>query len=103
MESGITVEKIKEWLVYTASLMVANPSKVEVNHKNDERGILFTLKVDPSDAGKILGKVGAHVKALRELLHMLGMNAQARISLQVDVPERPAGYERREPDREKYV
>ena len=97
MGEQLTIEKVKEWLEKTAALMVARPEEVRVNQKNDERGVLFTLKVDPVDAGKILGKAGAHVKALRELLHMLGMNAQARISLQVDVPEKP-GYQKRESD-----
>mgnify|MGYP001617373569 FL=1 len=89
MGEQTTVEKVREWLVYTVSLMVDYPDKVEVSHKIDDMGVLLTLKVDPSDAGRIIGKGGDTVNAIRKLLHYLGMTAKARVNLKLDVPEKP--------------
>ena len=89
MGEQTTVEKVREWLVYTVSLMVDYPDKVEVSHKIDDMGVLLTLKVDPSDAGRIIGKGGDTVNAIRKLLHYLGMIAKARVNLKLDVPEKP--------------
>ena len=90
MGEQTTVEKVREWLVYTVSLMVDYPDKVEVSHKIDDMGVLLTLKVDPADAGRVIGKAGAVAKALRDVLHYLGMAAKARINMKLDVPEKPS-------------
>ena len=89
MGEQVTVEKIKEWVVYTVSLLVENPNAVQVIHRIDDMGVLMTLKVDPADAGRIIGKGGDTVNAIRKLLHYLGMIAKARVNLKLDVPEKP--------------
>ena len=86
-ESGISLEKIQEWLVQTVSLLVEVPEEVNVESKTDEMGVLFTLKVAQKDAGKVIGKMGNTAKALRSLLRVMGMNKSARINLKIDVPE----------------
>ena len=89
MGEQLTVEKIKEWIIYTVALLVENPDKVEVSHKIDDLGVLIMLKVDPADAGRVIGKGGATVNAIREILRYLGMAAKARINMKLDVPEKP--------------
>ena len=89
MGDHTTVEKIKEWLVYTVSLLVENPNAVQVIHRIDDMGVLMTLKVDPADAGRIIGKGGDTVNSIRKVLHFLGMTAKARINMKLDVPDKP--------------
>ena len=55
-------------LVYIARELVSNPD--EVNVKKTERGntVVFELSVAPEDTGKIIGKNGKRVQAIRSIM-----------------------------------
>ena len=48
----------KEFLEYVVKAIVDNPSAVTVDRKVDEMGVLITLKTDPADMGKVIGRSG---------------------------------------------
>ena len=50
-------------------------------------GVLLTLTVAREDMGKIIGREGATAKAIRSLLHVVGMTESARISLKINEPD----------------
>ena len=82
-------EEVAKWIEAVARGLVAKPEDVSVSVKEpDEQGVLFTLKVDQYDAGRIIGKKGAHSNALRTLLNCVGMNNGVRASLKIDVPDK---------------
>ncbi len=86
-------DKDKEFLEYVVKVLVDNPDKVKVDRKVDEMGVLMTLKVDPADMGKIIGRSGNTAKAIRTLLRVVGMKNNARVNLKIEEPEggeRPA-------------
>ena len=66
--------------------IVSLPEEVTVVRSVDEMGVLLTLKVDPSDMGVLIGREGNTVKAIRTLVRIIGMKAQARINLKVIDP-----------------
>lgn len=68
--------------------MVDHPSDVSVEHRSDERGNLFTLKVNNEDLGQIIGKQGGTAKALRTILRVVGAKNQTSLALQIYEPER---------------
>lgn len=80
-------EKDKEFLEYIVKVLVDNPDKVQVDRKVDEMGVLITLKVDPADMGKIIGRSGNTAKAIRTLLRVVGMKNNARVNLKIEEPE----------------
>ena len=57
----------KEFLEYVVKAIVDNPSAVSVDRKVDEMGVLITLKTDPADMGKVIGRSGNTAKAIRTL------------------------------------
>lgn len=77
----------KEFLEYVVKALVDHPEKVKIDRKVDEMGVLITLKLDPSDMGKIIGRSGNTAKAIRTLLRVVGMKNNARVNLKIEEPE----------------
>jgi len=76
----------QEFLEYVVKSLVDNPSAVKVDRKVDEMGVLMTLKVDPADMGKIIGRNGQTAKAIRALLRIVGLKNHARVNLKIEEP-----------------
>lgn len=78
----------QQFVEYIVKTLVNNPDKVSVERITDERGVLLTLIVDPSDIGRIIGRSGATAQSLRTLLRALGTKNQARYNLKITDTER---------------
>ena len=59
---------IKELITAIASVLVDHPESVEVKEIQSEQSMIFELKVDPQDLGKVIGKRGRTAQAMRTLL-----------------------------------
>lgn len=60
---------MKEFIEYIAKNLVDNPENVFVEEKsNGENSIHLVLKVQQEDIGKIIGRKGRTVQAMRTLL-----------------------------------
>lgn len=76
-----------EFLRYVLESIVEDRDALKIESKTDELGILLTVQVSDRDMGKLIGKGGQTVKALRTLLRLIGGNAQQRINLKILEPE----------------
>lgn len=63
---------MKEVLEYVARALVDDPDAVEVTEVAGERSVILQLKVAPDDMGKVIGKRGRTVKAIRSLVRAAG-------------------------------
>jgi uncharacterized protein len=63
---------VKEVLEYVARALVDDPDAVEVTEVAGERSVILQLKVAPNDMGKVIGKRGRTVKAIRSLVRAAG-------------------------------
>ena len=70
---GALIEKIAKW-------MVDAPDQVFVDHLDDD---VIELEVAEADVGKIIGRQGRNVRALRALLNAAGVRARRRYTLEV--------------------
>jgi predicted RNA-binding protein YlqC (UPF0109 family) len=59
---------MREFIEYVAKNLVDYPEEVEVRQIDGEKTIIFELKVNKSDIGKIIGRGGRTIKAIRTLL-----------------------------------
>lgn len=59
---------MKEMLEALVKSLVDFPEKVEVNEVQGEKFTTLELRVDPSDMGKIIGRQGRIIKAVRILM-----------------------------------
>ena len=67
------VEKIAKWIVDA-------PDEVYVDHLD---GDVIELEVAEADVGKVIGRQGRNVRALRTLLSAAGVRARKRYTLDV--------------------
>ena len=74
------------FLKFVLESMVENKDELTIDAQTDELGILLTVSVSESDMGKLIGKDGQTIKALRTLLRVIGGNTSQRINLKVLEP-----------------
>lgn len=75
-----------DFLRFVLSSVVEEPEALSVDGKIDELGVLLTVRVGDKDMGKLIGKGGQTVKALRTLLRIVGGNTNQRINLKILEP-----------------
>jgi len=74
---------VKELVELIAKSLVDDPDKVQVSHLDGEQSMIIELKVAPEDLGKIIGKQGRTVMAIRVILGAAGMKLKKRINLEI--------------------
>jgi len=74
------------FLHYVLSSIVEDKDALHIDGKIDELGVLLTVSVSERDMGKLIGKSGQTVKALRTLLRIIGGTAEQRINLKILEP-----------------
>lgn len=78
------------FLLYVLQELVDDKDELKVEGRVDDLGILLTVRVSDRDMGKLIGKGGQTVKALRTLLRLLGGNLQQRINIKILEPDSPS-------------
>ena len=66
-----------------AKSLVDNPDRVQVSQLDGEQSSIIELKVAPEDMGKIIGKQGRNVQAIRVILGAVGMKLKKRVNLEI--------------------
>jgi hypothetical protein len=74
---------VKELLELMAKALVDRPEEVEVTEVNDEEDVVLELRVDGDDVGKIIGKQGRTVRALRTVIDAAGRKFDKRYEVEV--------------------
>jgi len=74
-----------------AKAIVNHPEDVRTERKVDERGVLITLYINPSDMGYVIGRSGQTARAMRTLLRIVGAKNDARVNLKIHEPEGSRG------------
>jgi predicted RNA-binding protein YlqC (UPF0109 family) len=75
---------MKEFVEYIAKHLVDNPENVNVEeNSNGEKGIQLILKVQKEDIGKIIGRKGRTVQAMRTLLTAIAAKEGMKSGLDV--------------------
>lgn len=76
----------RDFIEFVVKQLVDHPEDVEVTRSVDDLGVLITLKVNPQDMGKIIGKSGQTAKSLRILLRVIGSKQNLRVNLKIIEP-----------------
>lgn len=75
---------MKEFIEFIAKQLVNKPDKVIVEETTpDKHTIKIILKVDEKDIGKIIGKKGKNIIAIRTLLNAVGGKENHRTLLEI--------------------
>ena len=76
-------EQTVEFVRYVLNQICDDRSAIEVVSKDDERGTLVTISVAEGDMGKLIGKDGQTIDAIRLLVRSLGSRENVKINLKV--------------------
>ncbi|NBD22494.1 KH domain-containing protein [Paenibacillus lycopersici] len=74
---------MKELILVIAKALVDNPEDVRVDVKEDDRGTVYLLSVNPDDVGKVIGKQGRIAKALRTVVASAAVKSQKRVMVDI--------------------
>ncbi len=74
---------MKELLEYIAKALVDYPEQVDVRQVDGERSIILELRVDPDDMGKIIGKQGRIIKAIRVVVGAAAIKEEKRVMVEI--------------------
>ncbi|PIT86717.1 MAG: RNA-binding protein [Candidatus Magasanikbacteria bacterium CG10_big_fil_rev_8_21_14_0_10_43_6] len=85
------MEQDQEFLEYVVKAIVNHPEDVKSTRTVDERGVLITLDLNPSDMGYVIGRRGQTARAVRTLLKVVGAKNNARVNLKINEPEGSRG------------
>ncbi len=77
------MEKAIELLQYIISNIVEDVEAIKIESKVDDMGVLLMLSVAKDDMGKVIGKWGKTIQAIRDLLKVVGSKLEERIYLKV--------------------
>ncbi len=76
-------EVMKEFIEYLVKNLVDNHGAVDVKCFEGERGIIVEIRVAPDDVGKVVGRRGATIKALRTIAMMTCARLGKRIKIEL--------------------
>lgn len=72
---------MSSFLEYLVKAIVDNPGAVQVEEVDQGSFINLTLTVAQEDMGKIIGKGGRIIKAVRDLVKILAVKQNARVNV----------------------
>lgn len=75
-----------EFVKYLLNQICEDKSVISIDQVKDEMGILISIKVAESDMGKLIGKQGQTISAIRTLVRIMGARENERINLKVLEP-----------------
>ena len=74
---------MKELIEYVVQALVDHPEDLRIAEIEGERTIVFELRCHPEDVGKVIGKSGKTVGAIRTLLSTVAARQNKRAMLEV--------------------
>ena len=79
---------MQEFLEYVVKGLVQYPASVTVTPVERAGATVYELRMDPSDVGKIIGRQGATINAIRSLLQAGAARKGVRCSVEI-VEDKP--------------
>ena len=74
---------MKDLLIRIAQALVDNPEQVQITEVEGSQTTVLELRVAKSDMGKVIGKQGRTVNAIRDILYAASGKAGKRYRLEI--------------------
>lgn len=68
---------------YLVTSLVDAPDAVTIETKESEESLTFEITLDPADVGKVIGRQGRIIKAIRTLARAAGTTASRQIEVEI--------------------
>jgi len=89
--SFVTSKRVEyeEFVAYIVKNLVDHPDKVKINEVGGTQTLIIELSVEKSDIGKIIGKKGKTINAIRTLLMSVASRNGIRVNLEIIEDNKP--------------
>ncbi len=78
---------MKAFIEYVVKALVDYPDQVDVREVDGERVVVFELRLNQTDIGKVIGKSGRTISAIRTLLTSAAAKNGKRAMIEIVEPE----------------
>ena len=78
---------MKDTLQYIVTQIVEHPSDVTIEEKTDTQRTVFVIHTHPDDTGRVIGKQGRIISALRDIIKLMATMKNTYVD--VTIAEKP--------------
>jgi predicted RNA-binding protein YlqC (UPF0109 family) len=75
---------MEELAVYIIKKIIDNPDDLKIESQEIDGIFTLTVKLNPLDMGKVIGKGGKTINAIRSLIKILASKTQKRCNINVE-------------------
>ena len=75
---------MEELIKYILNKIVDHPGDFKIESSQNEEMVTITAKLNPEDMGKVIGKGGKTISAIRSLVKILAAKDQKRFNFNVE-------------------
>ncbi|OGG30583.1 hypothetical protein A3A63_01920 [Candidatus Gottesmanbacteria bacterium RIFCSPLOWO2_01_FULL_46_9] len=72
---------MKDTLLFLLQKIVDHPESVRIEELNEQSKRILTIHAHPEDLGKIIGKSGRIIKALRDLIKLMATKENSYVDI----------------------
>jgi predicted RNA-binding protein YlqC (UPF0109 family) len=72
-----------ELLLYLAKALVNKPEEVQVKEIKREKNVTLELVVNSNDFGRIIGKEGRTIKAIRNIINAASVKQEKKVTIEL--------------------
>ena len=77
------MRQLESLLLFLARNVVDEPERVEVETRETDSRVELTLRVAPDDIGKVIGRQGRTIKAIRPVVKAASVKLDRRVNVEV--------------------
>lgn len=74
---------MNELILYIAKHLVDHPEEVTVTEVEGEDGVVYELRVAPSDMGKVIGRQGRIAREIRAVVRAVAQRTGKKVSVDI--------------------
>ena len=84
---------MKDLLTLILTNITTHPDKAQVDQTQEDGVDVYTITVEPDDMGRVIGKSGKVIRAIRTLVYVAGIRSGTRARVKLNAGEEVAGQE----------
>jgi len=90
MESDGATEKLHQTISLLVTALVDDASGVRIDATEGHSLVIFEIRCGQQEMGKVVGKSGRNIQALRTILSAIGAKHRKRVQVELIEPDAPA-------------
>ena len=79
---------MKDVVIEIVKRLVDNPDDVDAKEVEGEQTTIIEIRTNPDDIGKVIGKKGRTIKALRTIVNAAAVKNDKRVTVEIVEPDR---------------